>query len=90
MTKTTKRIAINKPALDEIVGGGSYVIKVHAEPSIPVEVSVDGGSWTGCSYTAGCWSMPLSGLAAGEHKLAARLFEKDKAFIALRRFLVAR
>lgn len=93
MKKNVKRslkrtIAIDYPGNKKAVSGAHYAVRISAAPCDKVEVSIDSGPWATCDNSAGYWWFHLRGLAAGEHRLAARVNLAGKRYFALRKFEV--
>jgi len=88
--KAEKRVSISRPKAYAVVNKGHYVALISASPGDTVEIALDGGDWTLCPYNAGYWRVQLGGLVDGEHRLAARVVEGGRVFVALRRFALAR
>jgi len=88
--KIGKRVNIDRPAAFSVINKGHYSALISAAPGDTVEIALDGGAWSLCTYVAGYWRVKLGGLTAGEHRLAARVSEGGRVFVALRRFAVAR
>jgi hypothetical protein len=86
--KTKKRIGIDYPKTNEVVSGEHYAVRMSAAPCDKVEISIDGGEWAPCSNSSGFWWFHLGGLAAGTHRLAARVKISGETSFALRKFEV--
>ncbi len=82
-------LTIDHPAEGETVWSGHYAVRINAPAGAVVEASVDGGSWALCRSAAGHWWLDLSGLADGEHELAARVIRDGLPAAAARKFKVA-
>jgi len=88
--KIGKRVSIDRPTAYSVINKGHYTALISAAPGDTVEIALDGGDWTSCSYAAGYWRVQLDGMIAGEHRLAARVSEGGRVFVALRRFVVGK
>jgi hypothetical protein len=86
--KTVRKIGIDYPKTNEIVSGEHYAVRISAIPCTKVELSIDGGGWAPCSNSSGFWWYHMGGLAAGTHKLAARVKLPGEMAFALRKFEV--
>ena len=84
-----RQLVIDYPKAGEAVWSGHYAARISAPASAVVEARVDEGAWTLCRSEAGHWWLDMSGLADGEHELAARLISNGDSATALRRFKVA-
>jgi hypothetical protein len=94
MAKTVKaqkkrELVIDYPKAGEAVWSGHYAVRISAPASAVVEARVDAGAWMLCRSEAGYWWLDMSGLADGEHELAARLISNGDSSTALRKFKVA-
>lgn len=86
--RTGKKIGIDYPRTNEVVSGEHYAVRITAAPCDKVEVSIDGGTWALCSNSSGFWWFHLGGLAAGTHRLTARVKISGETSVALRKFEV--
>ncbi len=78
-------IVIDYPKEGEKFYPHHYSIRIGAGGGENVEISFDGGEWTGCRNTAGYFWFDWHSIASGSHKITARLkladgkFKKSKA-----------
>jgi hypothetical protein len=79
---------IDYPKVNEAISAGHYAVRVSAAQDEQVEISLDGGTWAPCFNSSGYWWFHLNGLAAGTHKLAARVKVSGETFFAMRKFEV--
>ena len=86
--RTEKVIAIDYPKSCESISGKHYAARISSAPCDIVEVSIDAGAWSPCSNSSGFWWFHLQGLTAGEHRIAARVHIKGKAYFSLRKFYI--
>jgi len=89
-TKAVKKIGIDYPKTNEIVSSEHYAVRISTAPCDKVEISIDGGAWETCSNSSGFWWFHLGGLAAGTHRLAARVKIAGETSFAMRKFEVSK
>lgn len=65
-------VAIDCPCEGETVARPFYTIKIAADSTTGVEVSIDQGDWMPCREALGLWWFDMSGFDAGEHEVIAR------------------
>lgn len=93
MTNTGKKtkanpVKIDYPKTNEAVSFDHYAVRISAAQDEQVEISLDGGAWAPCFNSSGYWWFHLNGLAAGTHKLAARVKVSGETSFAMRKFEV--
>lgn len=69
---------LDYPQQDELVSSPVYTLRLSVpEGASYVEVSVDGGAFSGCRFAVGHWWYDWADYADGKHTLAARAVTQD-------------
>jgi len=81
-----KRIVIDHPTENEIIGKGHYSLRVTTGDCEYVEISIDNARWQPCRNAAGHWWHDLLDLDQGKHVAYVRAHGDGVMWYAWREF----
>jgi hypothetical protein len=71
-------LTLDYPQKGEVVTSASYTLRLSVpEGASYVEVSVDGGAWSGCRFSVGHWWYDWADYSDGKHVIVARAVTQD-------------
>lgn len=69
---------LDYPQREELVTSDNYTLRFSVpEGASYVEVSVDGGAWSGCRFSVGHWWYDWADYSDGKHTIVARAVTQD-------------